>query len=116
MNMISFITEEVRRMRPGYDLRFARELMIGNAPPPWTLPDWVLEGIIGSCYEYSWWRDEEGSVVFRRREKPFTMESGLLSYVPPDQMQYFTKRHNGFYIRKYDAAKPDGKSIEEEKS
>ena len=110
MSQIQYLTDAVKQMKPGQEMQFARDLMNGAAPPPWTVPDWILEGIMGAAYEYSWRRDEvTGNIIFRRREMPFTTEQGLRTYVAPDRMHYVTKRHDGVYeLRSQSGAEAPG--------
>ena len=55
----------------------------------WTLADNVLEGIVGSAYEYGYFRRPQDRVVtFFRLKEPLT--DGSLSYVSPDRRQHFS--------------------------
>lgn len=97
--MIAFIQDMVRRMKPGDEAQFARELLMFPVPPPWKPAEWVLEGIVGSAYEFSVRYDERtGNAIFRRWQEPLPPESGCRHYVSADRKHLFTEYRPGYFI------------------
>lgn len=98
---LEYLRQQVKAMRPGDEMQFARDLLMIPVPPPWSPADWILEGICGSAYEFSHRRNEiTGNVIFRRRKKPLIGNDGLRTYVSADRRQYYQQRFDGLWERK----------------
>ena len=96
------LTFQVSSMKPGEWLTIDLDSVDGNgrvAPwreGHWTPCDLILEGIVGSGYEWSWERDLfKSSITFRRRERP--TEEGLRTYVSPDRTHHYQRLPSGLY-------------------
>jgi hypothetical protein len=107
---LEYVRQAVKQMRPGYVMSFARELLYFPVPPPWTPADWVLEGIVGSAYEFWYYRDHRtGNFIFRRRSHP--VEGEFRTYVSADRRDRFDKLPSGLYRVKRDAAPSDSELL-----
>ena len=84
----------VRSLRPGGYLAIPRHLLRRvPCPPPWNAAEWILEGIVGSAYEFCIIdTPESGGVVFRRLAEPLSAETGLRAYVSADRKHFFRRR------------------------
>lgn len=97
-NQLQMLREQVEQLKPGQRLEVAREIMMFPTMPPWTPADEVLEGIVGSAYEFYYYKTlETGNIVFCRKEKPYSSNEGLRSYVSPDRLHYVRKVCDGRY-------------------
>lgn len=88
-----YIVSEVKRLLPGQSYSFSMKLMDVYEEDyngvKWRAGDLVLEKIVGSAYEYSYWEDcSNGHLVFERRFKPLELGQGR-TYVSPDQRDRF---------------------------
>lgn len=79
-------------------MQFARDLLMIPVPPPWSTADWILEGVIGSAFEFSHRQDPiTGNTIFRRRKKPIESGTGLRTYVSADRRHLFSQREDGLW-------------------
>lgn len=94
---LEYIRDAVQKMKPGYEMQFAPELMLFQpGMPGFNVADWVLEGIIGSAHEFSYRKDPTtGNVIFRRAKKPCAHD--FRTYVSPDRLHYVDKVRDGLY-------------------
>lgn len=60
-----------------------------------TPPDRVLENVIGSSVTHRYELTEAGEIQFHRLHA--ALPDGVRSYVSPDRLHYFRKRHDGLY-------------------
>lgn len=80
---LAFLHQKVTSLQPGQridvDAHFCRDM-----------EDHVMEGIMGSAYEYGYTRLPERDIVrFWRLKKPLKTESGLRTYVSPDRRHFY---------------------------
>lgn len=95
---LTYLREAVQQMKPGDRCEFSRDLLMFPVPPPWTPADWILEGIVGSAYEFSHYKKiETGNVIFRRWQEPLPPESGLRHYVSADKRDFFEECRPGLF-------------------
>ena len=106
-DLLDLIARKVERLEPGkwivvsWALDDLPEIQHNGAM--FTPADRVLENIVGSAYEFSYWQDpENGSVVFHRRSEP--VKGALRTYVSPDRRDFYDVQVDGLYVRK--AVKP----------
>lgn len=97
MNLTQHWRRILRDMRPGQCLEISmRELYDVPAPPGWNPAEWLLEGIVGSAYEYKLeempWSQR---VRYTRLEKP--LDGDLMAYVSPDRRDYYERTMDGFW-------------------
>ncbi len=80
MNALQMITEEVRRLKPGYQIMVSEDVMrevqsglcvFGYNGAIWTQAEAVLENVPGSAYAIDYSQNwENGDHVFRRLKEP----------------------------------------------
>lgn len=88
----------LRSLAPGESLTIDRDCLADDvmfANPEWTPAEWLLEGIIGSSYEYSISYTHDRHPVLKRLETICT--GNLRSYVSPDRRHHYTQRPDGLY-------------------
>ncbi len=103
---LEYLRQMVSSLRPGDRAEFSRDLLMIDCPPPWKPADWILEGIIGAAYEFSYYRNTEtGNIVFRRWQEPLQPESGVRHYVSADRREYFVEYRPGYWVHKEEMAK-----------
>ena len=106
------IAQIVSLLKPGQAMRVSRYVLLDVACiPGWTPPESVMENIIGSAYEYTFYEDPQtGGIVFHRLREP--LKNNLRTYVSPDRLCYFKKRSDGFYevIKESRNTKPNNSS------
>lgn len=101
------IAAMVKRLKPGQQICFFKYVldttpeerglrMLAGAFSTrdyWTVPDRVLEKIVGAAYEYGYFEEHpakaEPRVVFFRLSRPLPGDGDLRSYVSPDRRDYF---------------------------
>jgi len=91
---------------PGHVIELDRHILRDvNPSPGWSEPEWILENIIGSAFEYSFsFNHLRGTVVFHRRKEPLL--DGRRTYVSPDRKHLFDPLPDGTYRPK--ASEPEG--------
>lgn len=100
------LIRQVRALTPGTQVSFDRHVIIlaeaqdlRLSMQGFSVPDRVLESIVGSSYEYGYSHDPlTERVTFFRRRTPLT--DGSRTYVSPDRLRFFTKRIDGTYVLK----------------
>jgi hypothetical protein len=107
MSKFEIVKQMVRSLKPGEwltvpELDLVLDLprcFIGFESAVCNPADRILEGIVGSAYEYSYQRDPiKREVTFRRLEKPIDSEDGRQTYVSPDRLKYYSF-DGRYYIR-----------------
>lgn len=94
---------QVERLEPGQFFKVSGESMSQILTKhykgyKWLPADQVLEGIPGSGYSLFYLEDSiTGDVTFGRLVEDLSPESGLRSYVDPDQRDYFTLTSEGLF-------------------
>lgn len=69
--------------------------MVGIFGLLWSAEDQIMEKIVGSAYEFKYFRDElSGNVIFERLKEP--LQNGARTYVSPDRREHFELR-GGYY-------------------
>lgn len=102
---IEEIRSVLRRMQPGQEFCFPaycfRLVEYGFRENIYRFDprDWILEGIVGSAYEYGYREDLfNGDTIYFRLAEPLT--DGRRTYVSPDRRDRFDKDFRGFYSLK----------------
>jgi hypothetical protein len=90
----------VRSLKPGQridiDLRHVRRNTLAD---DFTTADWIMENIVGSAYEFSYWYNYRNrTTTFERLPKP--LEGDEQTYVSPDRRHWFDVGADGLYRRK----------------
>lgn len=90
------IAKMVGDIRPGQSFEISRMEMNDVAClPGFRPPDMVMENIVGSAYEFSYYQKHNGNVVFYRRLK--LTEGEFRTYVSPDRRDRFKQLPNGLW-------------------
>ena len=95
MNNNDFVRARVASLKPGQQVEIDRELLrspkgLASYLIQESAADSVLEGILGSSYEF--WYEENPSIghtTFGRLKQP--LEDGRRSYVSPDRRRHYRK-------------------------
>lgn len=92
---------QIRQLQPGqqyvvtravYNRLFQSNVVAEFVPPIY----YILERVVGSCYEYRFWHDHEsGNIIIERLDSP--IENGLYAYAPYHRRHLFRQRPDGFF-------------------
>lgn len=96
-HLLAYLRELVRLLRPGYSRAIDIDLLKWiSAPPPWKPEEWILEGIMGSSYEFSHRISPGGRhVIFERRNAPTSGD--VRTRVSADRAHLYERRPDGLY-------------------
>lgn len=92
------LRQAVSRLNPGERIEIDLRLCRGIPPDGFSIADWVLEGIVGSSYEFLYYENfRNRNTVFERLPQP--LENDLVSYISPDRRHLFTQRPDRLFER-----------------
>ncbi len=103
MRTIYEIAREISRIPPGdcYCVdEFDRIGLTGGGSifKPRSVPEAIMENIVGSSYEFVFWEDPmTQKLVFRRLRTPIPESARLRTFVSADRRQHFTQRPDGLW-------------------
>lgn len=101
--MKQHLTNLVKSLKPGQSIDIDANILseirsYGYSGGTFHPADQILEGILGSAYEFRYWENEMNrSVTFHRLAAPLNSELGVRSYVSPDRRDRCQKLPNGFF-------------------
>lgn len=97
---LTYLRGEVRKLKPGQEIRVSWSFMKHIGPDGWrSVPpaERVLEGIVGSAYEFTHREDHEKRVtVFGRLKEP--LPTHQRTFVDPDRAHFFEKRGDVYQL------------------
>lgn len=96
------IAQRVAELEPGGSVTFSAEQIRRMGPPiyhngaKFTVPDRILENVIGSAFQWRYTtHPKTGAVTFNRLKH--TAKAGVRSYVSPDRRKFY-REEDGFFM------------------